>query len=581
MMKRLVCGLASALVLALVPLSPAGADEPSWVFEGSGWGHGVGMSQYGAYGMALEGASAAEILEHYYSGAFLDDLANRSLPSWWSEPYQVKVGLTQGVETLDVTAWHGPITVCHAGCTDGEEIPAYETWTISSDSGACRIEDAGGDVVSVGTCEIDFSWADDGTRVEVAGGEYAHGGIRLVPDDSDRFDVVLELPLELYIRGIAEVPGSWPSAVLEAQAIAARNYVIRKVLDRGEAGMSRCGGCHVYDTVIDQVYAGWVKEGVSPNRWVEAVSATTGVVAVHPSTGLVFGTYYSSSTGGATENNEDVWGGEARAYLRSVDDHWAVSPAVNNLNTTWSRTFSQSDLESLLGWETVLDAQLVDGPPGSTIQIFGVDGGKEVTRTFRGESLRLTFDLKSPWVSAVVSPYGFADVRLSVHQDDITYISDLGITKGCNPPDNNRFCPDALVTRGQMAAFLVRAADLPAADTDYFADDDDSIFEADINRLAAAGITSGCGEGRFCPDDPINRGQMAAFLVRAFGYTQPGEVDFADDDGSMFEAEIGRLARAGVTKGCNPPRNDEFCPDDDVTRAQMASFLARAIRTSS
>ena len=116
---------------------------------------------------------------------------------------------------------------------------------------------------------------------------------------------------------------------------------------------------------------------------------------------------------------------------------------------------------------------------------------------------------------------------------------------------------------------------------DPFTDDDGSIFEADIERLAAAGITKGCNppaNTRFCPDAPVTRGQMAASLVRAFGYTDDGGGDlFIDDDGSTFEADIDRLGAAGVTKGCNPPTNDRFCPDAEVTRAQMASFLARAL----
>ncbi|MFP3915514.1 MAG: S-layer homology domain-containing protein, partial [Actinomycetota bacterium] len=83
---------------------------------------------------------------------------------------------------------------------------------------------------------------------------------------------------------------------------------------------------------------------------------------------------------------------------------------------------------------------------------------------------------------------------------------------------------------------------------------------------------------RFCPDDPVTRGQMAAFLVRALGYSAAGAGNlFGDDNGSVFEADIDRLATAGVTRGCNPPQNDRFCPDDPVTRGQMAAFLNRAM----
>jgi hypothetical protein len=132
-----------------------------------------------------------------------------------------------------------------------------------------------------------------------------------------------------------------------------------------------------------------------------------------------------------------------------------------------------------------------------------------------------------------------------------------------------------------MAAFLVRAADLPATGTDHFSDDDGSVFEGDINRLAEAGVTLGCNpptNDRFCPDSTVTRGQMAAFLVRAFHYTDDGGGNlFTDDDSSVFENEIDRLKTAGVTAGCNPPANDRFCPKGDVRRDEMASFLARAL----
>jgi len=124
-------------------------------------------------------------------------------------------------------------------------------------------------------------------------------------------------------------------------------------------------------------------------------------------------------------------------------------------------------------------------------------------------------------------------------------------------------------------------ADIPDDPSGTFVDDDGSVFEADIEWLAAAGVTRGCNppvNDRFCPDEYVTRGQMAAFLVRAFGYSDAGEGDlFVDDDDSIFEGDIDRLGTAGVTRGCNPPVNDRFCPDESVTRGQMAAFLHRAM----
>ncbi len=186
-----------------------------------------------------------------------------------------------------------------------------------------------------------------------------------------------------------------------------------------------------------------------------------------------------------------------------------------------------------------------------------------------------------PSGAAPLPPGGtFRDDDGNIHEGSIEAIAAAGITRGCNPPVNDRFCPSDSVTRGAMAAFMVRALDLGPAATDYFSDDADSVFEANINSLASAGITKGCnppGNDRFCPDDVVTRGQMAAFLVRAYGYTDDGGGDrFVDDDQSVFADAIDRLATAGITKGCNPPENTMFCPTRPVRRDEMASFLTRA-----
>ena len=184
------------------------------------------------------------------------------------------------------------------------------------------------------------------------------------------------------------------------------------------------------------------------------------------------------------------------------------------------------------------------------------------------------------------TPYGhdgiFRDDDASIHEGDIESIAVAGITLGCNPPFNDDYCPDADVTRGQMAAFLVRAFDLSDdGGQDWFVDDVESIFEADINRLAAAGITRGCNppdNDQYCPEQKVSRGEMAAFLGRGLNLGVPPSGDtFIDDNGSLFESEIERLAAVGITKGCNPPSNTRFCPTSNVARDEMASFLARAL----
>jgi hypothetical protein len=174
----------------------------------------------------------------------------------------------------------------------------------------------------------------------------------------------------------------------------------------------------------------------------------------------------------------------------------------------------------------------------------------------------------------------FSDDDGSIFEKDIEWIAARGITEGCNPPLNNEYCPDDRVSRGQMAAFIRRALNLPASPRDYFGDDNSTTFEGDINAMAHAGITQGCNppaNDAFCSNDDVTRGQMAAFLARAFGY-QPASTDhFIDDNASTFEANINAIAQASVTRGCNPPMNDRYCPGNPVLRGEMAAFLSRAI----
>lgn len=172
----------------------------------------------------------------------------------------------------------------------------------------------------------------------------------------------------------------------------------------------------------------------------------------------------------------------------------------------------------------------------------------------------------------------YIDDNGGVHEGAIEAITAAGITRSCNPPQSDRYCPRRPVTRGQMAAFLTRALDLERTGA-AFADTDGHLFEAEIAALAAAGITRGCdppADTRFCPDAHVTRGQMATFLMRALDL-ETAESTFVDTVGSVHRDAIGALAAAGVTRGCDPPDNTRYCPDRAVTRAEMATFLTRAL----
>ncbi len=118
----------------------------------------------------------------------------------------------------------------------------------------------------------------------------------------------------------------------------------------------------------------------------------------------------------------------------------------------------------------------------------------------------------------------------------------------------------------------------PSSETDYFVDDGSSVFEADINALTEAGIAFGCTETEYCPGEPLLRDELAELFVRSYGFENPENADyFVDDDGNQFEAAINAMAFNAITLGCNPPDNTEYCPTRPLSRAEMASFFARAL----
>jgi hypothetical protein len=175
----------------------------------------------------------------------------------------------------------------------------------------------------------------------------------------------------------------------------------------------------------------------------------------------------------------------------------------------------------------------------------------------------------------------FTDDNRIAEEGYIEAIAALGVTRGCNPPTNDRFCPDKGVTRAQMASFFVRALDLSGNTETPFTDTSVSVHEQDIAALFAVGITKGCNppdNDEYCPERVVTRGEMAAFIARAWDYT--GEVDrarFSDDDSSIFEADISRIADAGITHGCGDGR---YCPNEPMLRRHMAVFLGRALGLS-
>jgi len=242
------------------------------------------------------------------------------------------------------------------------------------------------------------------------------------------------------------------------------------------------------------------------------------------------------------------------------------------------------------------DADMLPNPPGAITTTWSKVSGPG-TVTFGDASalttnasfsatgtyvLRLTADdsdlTASDDLTVTVEPgptISFDDIDGSIFKDDIIWLAENGITLGCNA-EGTLFCPNDSVTRAQMASFLVRAYNLPAVAGNRFGDVSGTHL-ANINALAEAGITLGCNaEGTlFCPSDSVTRAQMGSFLARAGGLA-PIAGDVFVDVAGVHEGNINAIADAGITLGCDTV-GPLYCPNDTVTRGQMAAFLHRAL----
>ncbi len=638
--------------VAWFPVPASAVEDGQIVIEGSGWGHGIGMSQYGAYGQALDGRTYDEILDFYYDApgqnlTTIED-AGVSEPLWIGlEQEAVKVELKvvpivgSGMSAVLERGTSG-------GVTDTTTVGVGSTVTIEYTAAGCVFAVGGAELSDPGGCYFDLEWdgwdptptsavqlvrhwewgsdpanpaaATSCSRWSGVVCTYDMGTAHVRPDNNHGLDVSLEIGLDDYVAGIGEMPASWRMEALKTQAVASRTYGLYVADDRlysvdggsyADAATRRnwCW-CNLYDASDegasvkqnDQAYRGRVS-GITTGRWTDAVRSTSDEIVAY--NGEPIGAFFGSSNGGATENNEDIWGGVAIPYLRSRPDPYTLT-APGNPYPTWTYTKSQSTILSKLDLDSLLSVSIIEtydsGTP-SEIAFTGMRGDTQVTidsygsKAISGVTVQSWYGLRGSHITnfvlpgstpppdtpptTTVPPDGFVDISDTIHRDDIQYLADRGIAVACDAGED-RFCPNDRMRREDIATFLARALDLPPVETDFFTDDDGRPFEDDINKIAALGITKGCNppaNDQFCPDNTVTRGQIAAFLVRAWHLTDPGPGDwFIDDNRSVFEGDIDRLATVGMTKGCNPPTNDRYCPDRNVTRAETASFLARALR---
>ena len=390
--SRLLAAVATCAVAFVWLAQPAEAATRR--FPGRGWGHAAGMAQWGARGLAHKGKTASEILKHYYTGV---DVQKKTLPS------EIRVGLLQDRAEIYVEG-DGPFGLYDSAGTKKASGKAGERWTIRPKNGKLEVVPPGASTpkfTSAPPVTVRYESTDTLVTLPQTKHTYKRGRIDIgINPSTGKTRAILIVGFEQYLYGLGEMPASWHHEALEAQVIAARTYALEKVNRLGQQ-RSVCN-CAVYGTTADQVYAGVAHE---VPRWVDAVNATAGLVATHG--GKPIQAYYSSSSGGFTENNENVFGGTPLPYLRGVCDPGDYFGG-GNPHANWVVTMDDAEIQNRLrsaGHNTgPIRSISYPSPRGVSGRVIGVKddtrGGVKVVGTIddarlSGSAFRSALDLKS------------------------------------------------------------------------------------------------------------------------------------------------------------------------------------------
>ncbi len=376
-----------AIVAGCAVVANASAQSVRFTFTGRGWGHGLGMSQYGAEGMAVHGWNATQIMQHYFQQTQVGTVAGVSSAT------PIRALMSSGRSTVAIaTSTAGTATDLHTGTSHA--LLAGRTYTLRAVklTGGTWVVRLTGPNPGVGT----VMQSTAGVRIAPgAGGLVTLSGRKYRGTVSTTYAgglrTVNTLGIDDYVRGVVgwEMSPGWRAAALQAQAIAARSYAL--------ASRRPASYFDVYGGLPSQSYGGVAAESATTNA---AVAATAAKVVTYQA--KIVQTFYASSSGGHTESIQNVWGSAAEPYYVGVTDPYETSP-----EDPWPNppSFSAAQLGADLGL----------GAPVNTITVTrrGVSPRVMMTRIIltnghtvnvSGNTIEADLGLKSTWFSATRTP---------------------------------------------------------------------------------------------------------------------------------------------------------------------------------
>jgi stage II sporulation protein D len=392
---------------SLIPTANAVDVPATFSFQGSGYGHGVGLSQMGARSMALAGQSSEQIIKYFYKDVEIEQkddskilrvnighlLASAKISTATKgSQLQIIQGEAGSESILPVSSLADSISFSIIGSTVSPRVTVGKTTQVLTRSRTFTIRWAGTRYLEGPDTLISVSHSGVTQKLR-----YGQIQVKAVKSPAGyRIEMTNSVRLaDEYLWGISEMPSFWPVAALEAQAIASRTYALSK------AGIykSVCD-CDLYGSISDQTFLGYAKEiekkyGVI---WKDIVTRTTGLTITQA--GLPITAYFSSSSGGKTELAINAWG-SSKAYTQIVDDPGSLDLILNPRFVTWNREVPQSVIAAAFLLPDVVSLEILGVNESGTVAQIQATSSTGVQVALRGETFRSRTKIPSAWFSLV------------------------------------------------------------------------------------------------------------------------------------------------------------------------------------
>jgi SpoIID/LytB domain protein len=392
---------------SLIPTAQAVDVPATFSFQGSGYGHGVGLSQMGARSMALAGQSSEQIIKYFYKDVAIEQIDDSKIlrvnighllssakvsSATKASQLQIIQGEAGSESVLPVSSLADSISFSIIGSTVSPRITLGKSTQLLTRSKTFTIRWAGtrylegpDTVIAVNHSGLTQKYKYGQIQVKAV---KSPAGYRIEMTNSVRL-------ADEYLWGVSEMPSFWPVAALEAQAIASRTYALSK------AGIYRsvCD-CDLYGSISDQTFLGYAKEiekkyGVI---WKDIITRTAGLTITQA--GLPITAYFFSSSGGKTELAVNAWG-SSRDYTHIVDDPGSLDLILNPRFVAWTREVPQSVIAAAFVLPDVVSLEILGVNESGTVAQIQATSSTGVQVALRGETFRSRTKIPSAWFSLV------------------------------------------------------------------------------------------------------------------------------------------------------------------------------------